>query len=93
MGKRILITTLIALSSGLFGAYLGGQTSTIARTQQCDAGAKQVLPLEGLLKPVCQAVVTPGALWQGSTTGLWTGMILGAFIAGLATRKSPDKEF
>jgi hypothetical protein len=34
--------------------------------------------------------VTPGASWQGSTAGLWTGTILGAFVGGLITRKSSD---
>uniref|UniRef100_A0ACD5GUY2 Uncharacterized protein n=1 Tax=Desertifilum tharense IPPAS B-1220 TaxID=1781255 RepID=A0ACD5GUY2_9CYAN len=43
------------------------------------------------LRTACKAVVTPVAFWQGSTTGLWTGAILGAFIAGLATAKSEEE--
>jgi hypothetical protein len=39
---------------------------------------------------MCSALVTPGASWQGSTAGLWTGTILGAFVGGLITRKSSD---
>jgi len=29
--------------------------------------------------------VTPFALTEGGLTGLWCGMVLGAFVAGLAT--------
>lgn len=70
---------------------MGGQISIAAHIQRCDVGAKQGLSsIAGLVKPLCQFKETPGALWQGSTTGLWTGMILGAFIGGLATRKTAD---
>ncbi len=47
--------------------------------------------MAGLVKSFCQLQETPGAMWQGSTTGLWTGAILGAFIGGLATRKMVDR--
>lgn len=77
--KRILICTFVALASGLFGSYVGGQINWFVRTAQC-----QNQP-EGW-NHICRAWQTPGALWQGSIAGAWTGTILGAFIAGLATR-------
>jgi hypothetical protein len=78
--KRILICTFVALTSGFFGSYLGGQISWFARTAQC-----QNQP-EGL-NHLCRAWQTPGALWKGGLAGAWMGTILGAFIAGLATRE------
>lgn len=87
--KRILICTFVALASGLFGSYVGGQINWFARTAQC-----QNQP-EGL-NHICRAWQTPGALWQGSIAGAWTGTILGVFIAGLATRdkykEDPQRE-
>ncbi len=77
--KRILICTFVALTSGFFGSYFGGQISWLARTAQC-----QNQP-EGLDR-LCRAWQTPGALWKGSVAGAWTGTILGVFVAGLATR-------
>ncbi|MDI9640224.1 hypothetical protein QM565_31440, partial [Geitlerinema splendidum] len=82
--QRTLICTFVALTSGLFWSFVGGQISVNARTQKCT-------PLFWPLRTACKAVVTPVAFWQGSTTGLWTGAILGAFIAGLATAK-PQEE-
>jgi len=84
--KRTLICTFIALASGLFGGYIGGQLNMVAHNQQCDTKENQGLSIPGV-QSICKAWVTPGAIWQGSTSGLWTGTILGAFIAGLATRK------
>lgn len=78
--KRVLICTFVALASGFFGSYLGGQISWLARTEQCRNQP------EGL-DHLCRAWQTPGALWKGSTAGAWTGTILGAFMAGAATRK------
>lgn len=78
--KRVLICSFVAIASGLFGAYLGGQISVADRTNQC-----QNYPWG--LKSFCSILVTPGAAMQGSTTGLWVGTILGAFIGGLATHK------
>jgi uncharacterized protein YneF (UPF0154 family) len=83
--KRTLICTFVALASGLFGGYVGGQLNMAAHHQQCQA-REQGLSIPGF-PAICQAWVTPGAIWQGSTSGLWVGTILGAFIAGLATRK------
>lgn len=77
--QRVLICTFVALASGFGGAFVGGKLSVTTRTSQCET-------LPWGLSAVCQAGSTPAALLQGSTTGLWTGSILGAFIAGLATR-------
>jgi hypothetical protein len=83
--KRVLICTFVALASGFFGSYLGGQISWLARTEQCRNQP------EGL-DHLCRAWQTPGALLKGSTAGAWTGTILGAFFAGLATRDPEKKE-
>ena len=88
--KRVLICSFVALASGLFGAYAGGQINIISHQQQCDAKTRQLLSVPGL-NYICKAWVTPGAIWQGSTTGLWVGTIVGAFIAGLATRKADEE--
>ncbi|MTJ08242.1 MULTISPECIES: hypothetical protein [unclassified Anabaena] len=79
--KRILICTFLALSSGFFGSLIAGQITVILHSQKCQNQAWG-------LKEMCSFLVTPGASWQGSTTGLWTGTILGAFVGGLITRKS-----
>ncbi|HEY9807542.1 MAG TPA: hypothetical protein V6D04_13305 [Candidatus Obscuribacterales bacterium] len=79
--SRTLICTFTALTSGAFGAYLGGQLSVSAQNRACETHFWGP-------KPVCKVVAAPGALWQGSLTGLGAGAILGAFFAGLATRKT-----
>ncbi|BAY28526.1 hypothetical protein NIES2107_03560 [Nostoc carneum NIES-2107] len=79
--NRILICTLVALSSGFFGGYISGQLTLMLHSQKCQNqnwGFKQI----------CNTWVAPGAIWQGSTTGLWVGSILGAFVAGLATNQN-----
>lgn len=40
------------------------------------------------MKELCHVWITPGATWQGSTTGIWTGTILGAFAGGLVIREN-----
>lgn len=82
--KRILICTFAALASGLFSAYVGGQISLKVYSHKC-----QTQPWG--LKSVCNAWVAPGAIWQGSTTGLGLGILLGALISSLATRKLAEK--
>lgn len=77
--KRILICTFVALVSGFFGVYVGGQINRQVYTLKC-----QTQPWG--LKTVCQAWVLPGAVWQGSTTGLFMGWIVGGLLSGLATR-------
>lgn len=82
--NRVLICSLIALSSGFFCSYLGGQLSVAARTNQCQE--KNLWGLGG----VCSVVMTAPAWLQGSSTGLWVGTILGAFIAGSVTRNGKN---
>jgi hypothetical protein len=77
--NRILICTFLALSSGFLSGYVGGQITLILHTQTCQ---NQIWGL----KEICNAWVTPGAIWQGSITGVWTGTILGAYVGGLITR-------
>ncbi|MCC5624872.1 hypothetical protein [Nostoc sp. CHAB 5715] len=79
--NRILICTFLALSAGFFGAYTSGQITIMLHSQKC-----QNQPWG--FKEMCNAWMTPGAIWQGSTTGLWTGTILGAFVGGLVTRQA-----
>ncbi|MFQ4143149.1 hypothetical protein [Chlorogloeopsis sp. ULAP02] len=78
--NRIFICTFLALLSGFLSAYIGGQISLTLRSQKCQNQAWG-------LQQMCNAWETPGAIWQGSTTGLWTGTILGAFFGGLLTRQ------
>ncbi|MDB9374170.1 hypothetical protein [Nodularia sphaerocarpa] len=77
--NRLLICTFLALTSGFFGGYIGGQMTSILHNQKCQNQAWG-------LKMMCNVWVTPGATWQGTTTGLWTGAILGAFVGGSITR-------
>ncbi|AFZ27693.1 hypothetical protein Cylst_5694 [Cylindrospermum stagnale PCC 7417] len=81
--KRVLICTFLALSSGLFGGSISGQITLMLHSQRC-----QNQPWG--LKEMCHAWVTPGAIWQGNTAGIWTGTILGAFVGGLVTRPNRD---
>jgi hypothetical protein len=81
MKKRILICTLTALSSGFFGGVIGVQATSILHSQKCQN------PSWGIQK-MCNVWVTPGAIWQGSIAGVWTGTILGAFVSGTLTRQS-----
>ncbi|BAZ31717.1 hypothetical protein NIES4074_41900 [Cylindrospermum sp. NIES-4074] len=81
--KRILICTLLALSCGFFGGYISGQISLMLHSQKC-----QNQPWG--FKQMCNAWETPGAMWQGSTAGIWTGTILGAFVGGLATHQERE---
>jgi hypothetical protein len=81
--KHILICTFLALSGGFFGGSIAGQITVMLHSQKCQNQSWG-------FKQMCNALVTPGASWQGSTTGLWTGTILGAFAGGLITRKSDN---
>ncbi|MDJ0737216.1 MAG: hypothetical protein QNJ47_24650 [Nostocaceae cyanobacterium] len=78
--NRVLICSFLAILSGFAGGYVGGQINSYFHSQKCENkqwGAKQM----------CQIVVTPGAMWQGSISGIWTGTILGAFFGGLVSRQ------
>ncbi len=77
--KRVLICSIGAIASGLVGGYLGAQISIAKSAHQCQAGPW------GFQK-VCSTLLIPGALFQGSTAGVWTGTVLGAFVFGSATR-------
>lgn len=82
--KRILICTFIAITSSLFGAVLGVQINLAAQNYRCERQVK-VIPIWGV-KALCQWEV-PGAVMGGGMTGLWVGMVLGAFVGGLTTRR------
>ncbi|MCC5639870.1 hypothetical protein LC593_29405 [Nostoc sp. CHAB 5844] len=78
--NKILTCTFIALASGFFGSYINGQITLMLHSQKC-----QNQPWG--FKEICNTWVAPGAMFQGSTRGLWTGTILGAFIGGIITRQ------
>jgi hypothetical protein len=100
----------VAVASGFFSSYVGGQISLKVHRHNCqtqpwglfwtkylsrDFWGRESVPINpdgsrNSITTVCEAWVTPGAIWQGSTTGLWLGTVLGAFISGLATRKSEE---
>ncbi|MEA5515469.1 hypothetical protein [Nodularia sp. UHCC 0506] len=77
--NRLLTCTFFALTSGFFGGYIGGQITSMLHNQKCQNQAWG-------FKMMCNVWVTPGATWQGTTAGLWTGTILGAFVGGSITR-------
>ncbi|ARV61325.1 hypothetical protein BZZ01_24315 [Nostocales cyanobacterium HT-58-2] len=79
--NRTLICTFLALLTGFSGGYIGGQLTINLHGHNC-----QNQPWG--LKEMCHAWIAPGAVWQGSTTGMWTGTVLGAFVAGLVTRQN-----
>jgi hypothetical protein len=79
--NKILICTFIALTSGFLGSQIGGQITLMLHSQKC-------LNQPWGLKEMCNAWVAPGAMWQGSTRGLLTGTVLGAFVGGIITRQS-----
>ncbi|MBD2354852.1 hypothetical protein H6G41_09490 [Tolypothrix sp. FACHB-123] len=81
MKNRTLICSLVAIASGILGGYISGQTTLMLHSQKCHNQPWAVQQL-------CNTWVTPGAIWQGSTTGLWIGSILGAFVAGMATSQN-----
>lgn len=93
--KRVLVCTFVAIASSLTGAYLGGQGNLATQIAQCDrfgVGSPQYgqVPAIPGVAILCQAWVTPFALTEGGLTGLWCGMVLGAFFAGLATHSRAE---
>ncbi|MBE9205572.1 hypothetical protein IQ244_03415 [Nostoc sp. LEGE 06077] len=78
--NKILICTLLALACGFFGSYIKGQITLMLQSQKC-----QNQPWG--FKEICTTWVAPEAMRQGTTRGLWTGTILGAFVGGLITRQ------
>ena len=81
--NRVLICTFSTLLSAFFGSYIGGQITLSLHSQKCQN-------LGWGFKEICNVSVTPGAIWQGSTTGLWTGTVLGGFVSGSVTRQSRE---
>jgi hypothetical protein len=79
--NRTLTCTFSALLAGFLGAYIGGQITLNLYSQKCPNQPWGV-------KEICNAALTPSAIWQGSSTGIWMGTVLGAFVSGLKTRKS-----
>lgn len=78
--QRTLICTSIALIAGLSSAYIGGQLSMHLHGEKCKTkgwGWEQL----------CSVTTTPVAMWQGSSTGMWTGTVLGAFVGGIVSRR------
>lgn len=83
--NKILTCTFVALASGFFGSYINGQITLMLHSQKC-----QNQPWG--FKQICNSWVAPGAMLQGSTRGLWTGTILGAFVGGLITRQQRSND-
>lgn len=83
--KRVLVCMFVALTSGIVSAYVGSQISLKVQTQKCQAQP-------WVLETVCQAWVTPRAVWQGSTTGLYLGTLLGGIASILGTTKINPKK-
>ncbi|MBD2345732.1 hypothetical protein [Anabaena subtropica] len=79
--NKVLICSLLALSSGFFGGYIGGEITLMLHSQKCQNKGWG-------MRELCHVWITPGATWQGSTTGIWTGTILGAFAGGLVIREN-----
>ncbi|MDJ1170784.1 hypothetical protein PMG71_15230 [Roseofilum sp. BLCC_M154] len=84
--QRIFICTLVALASSGFGFAAGGNLQFQSQMKTCQ-------DYSWPFKNLCQLWVGPTAWLQGSTTGAWVGMVLGGFVAGLATaKKSPQQQ-
>jgi hypothetical protein len=79
--QKVIICTVVALTSGLIGGYLGAQLKANAQMSKCHSQAWGI-------KQACQVMVTPTAVWYGSTTGIWTGSVIGAFAGGSVSRKA-----
>jgi hypothetical protein len=80
----MLVCTAVALLSGALGSFWGGQMRWLAHAQQCNTSNYV------WLNTLCRVQQSP-ALFKGGTAGLWTGTILGAFLAGIATRDPKGK--
>jgi hypothetical protein len=77
--NRALICTFSALTSGCFAGYIGWQIAFNLHSQKCQSQIWGV-------KQLCSTAIVPSTIWQGGTTGVWTGTILGAFFGALVTR-------
>ncbi len=82
---RIFVITLVAWASSVFGLTLGGAFQARVKTAHCQR-------YNWGLDQLCQVWVGPTAWFQGSLTGAWVGMVLGAFLAGLATAEALETD-
>lgn len=78
--QRTFICTTIALATAISSAFIGGQLSMRLHGEKC-------LTQGWGWQQLCSITTNPVAMWQGGTTGLWTGAIFGAFIGGVITRR------
>ncbi len=81
--NRVLTCTFSSLLAGFLGGYIGSQMTLILHSQKCQNQPWGV-------NEICNVMVTPGAIWQGSTTGIWTGTVLGAFVSGFVTNQNRE---
>ena len=82
--KRTIVCSFCAVACGLFGSFLGWQIASSLPAQRCQNHRWE------LSKMMCRIQTSPESMHQGlqgGTSGVWTGTILGAFFAGLATRQ------
>ncbi|MDJ0775109.1 MAG: hypothetical protein QNJ49_17070 [Mastigocoleus sp. MO_167.B18] len=82
--KRMMICSFCAVTCGLFGSFIGWQIASSLPSQRCRNQTWEIG------KIMCNLQTSPESMykgWQGSTSGVWTGTILGAFFAGLGTRQ------
>ncbi|MDB9516150.1 hypothetical protein PN466_04150 [Roseofilum reptotaenium CS-1145] len=77
--------TLMALACSGFGFAVGGNLQFQSKMQACQDHSW------GFSK-VCQLWAGPSAWLQGSTTGAWVGLIIGGFVAGLATSREHQED-
>lgn len=75
----------MALACSGFGFAVGGNLQFQSKMQACQGYSW------GFSK-VCQLWAGPSAWLQGSTTGAWVGMVLGGFVAGLATSRESRED-
>jgi len=83
--KRILFCAFVAVAVGTVSAYVGSRISLRVQRQRCQA---QPWGLE----TVCYAWAAPGAVWQGGTTGLYIGTLLGGILGILGTAKISENQ-
>ncbi|MBP0009430.1 MULTISPECIES: hypothetical protein [unclassified Roseofilum] len=78
--------TLMALACSGFGFAVGGNLQFQSKMQACQ-------DYSWVFSKVCQLWAGPNAWLQGSTTGAWVGMVLGSFVAGLATSREHQEDY
>ncbi|MBD2138330.1 hypothetical protein H6F32_12170 [Anabaena sp. FACHB-1237] len=83
MKNPILLCTFLALSSGFFGGLITAQVMVTLASQKCQKSPNTIWGFT----QICHTWIAPAAILQGSTAGIWTGTVLGAFVGGLMVRK------